>query len=359
MTRPNGLPQLRRNVDAPGTPIVFIHGIKGSLLEGPDGTVHWLTFGAVLGLRTPPLALPIQWKDDVQARDGVIATEPLAAVEVIPGLLRAKVYAPWLKAAASLGRPFYAFAYDWRRDNLENAAGLRACIEAVRARHGGQQIQLVAHSMGGIISLVVLNEHPDWFRHVLFAGVPFRGGIGFLEDMHVGPPTGRNRKLASPEVLFTCPASYTLFPLGRSDCLDADGSPLDLDFFDADSWVREGLGIFADRAAATPERLSFLRWAVGRGKAFRSLLVHRDQPYPPISVLASRAHPTMAIAMRNGPKAFRGWDLYSTERLPGDARVCFEHALPPEGFQYELTESALEHPSILNDSAVPEILRSV
>jgi len=356
-SRPS-LPHLQRNTEAEGTPIVFIHGIKGSKLVDTSGAVRWLTIGAALGVSNPDLRLPIRWENDVQETDGLRATEPLASVDLIPGLVGSKIYGPWLRTAESLGRPFYAFAYDWRRDNLENARHLEACVQAVRERHGVAQVQLVAHSMGGLISLVTLNERPDWFSHVLFAGVPFAGGVGFLEDMHVGLPTGRNRTINSPEMLFTCPASYTLYPLGRSDCIDEDGTPLEIDFFDPEDWVRFRMGILHDPGNATPERLAFLAWALGRARTFRSRLEHRDLVYPPITVLASRNRPTVAQAQRNGPSAVRGWDLQGTPKRPGDGRVCFEHALPPEGFRYDLVESELEHTDILNDERVPGLLRA-
>jgi pimeloyl-ACP methyl ester carboxylesterase len=354
---PDSLPLFRRNVERDGPPLVFIHGIKGSKLVDGDGRLRWLSASTALGLSTPDLRLPIRWKDGRQERDGLRPTEPLDAVEIIPGLLKSQVYGPWLRQAESLGRPLYGFAYDWRRDNQENLARFRECVSAVRARHGGSPVQLVAHSMGGVISLPLLIERPDWFLHVLFATIPFRGGIGFLEDMHAGLPTGRNRKVTSPEMLFTCPSAYTLYPIGRSDCLDSRGNPLPIDFFDPEQWVEHGMGIFADRAQATPDRMEFLRQALESARSLKLLHSFRDQAYPPITVLASRAHPTLRIAVKSGPQAVRGWDFRSHARHPGDGRVCYDHMLPPEGFEYEIVETQRAHSDVLNDPTVLDILR--
>jgi hypothetical protein len=52
----------------------------------------------------------------------------------------------------------------------------------------------------------------------------------------------------------------------------------------------------------------------------------------------------------------RGWDLNSASKKPGDARVCFEHALPPSGFRYDLVESTLGHGSILDEPQLAAVL---
>lgn len=352
----SALPRYRANENAAGVPLVFIHGIKGSTLVDARGRTRWLTAAIGLGLSTPDLSLPIRWENGRQAEDDLRATEPIGRVDVIPGLVGGSIYAPWLKNAAALGRPFYAFAYDWRRDNLESLDRFRACVSAVRDRHGGQPVQLVAHSMGGIISLPLLNEHPDWFRHALFAGVPFRGGIGFFEDMHVGLPTGRNMKITSPEMLFTCPSTYVLYPLGRSDCVDVRGEPLEIDLFEAKTWVENGMGIFADPALATAARIAHLENSLARAKELKARLEPTATTYPPITVLANRELPTLGRAMRNGPASVRGWDLTTPDRHPGDSRVCYDNMMPPDGFTYEVVHTALSHSDMLNDPRLPGLL---
>src|SRR5262249_31382025 len=99
-----------------GVPILFVHGVKGSTLVDPRGCVRYLTLAQALGLSTPTLALPLGRQGDAQERDGLAAGEILRAVGVPP--FGERVYGPVLTALEAAGRPFYAFAYDWRRDNL-------------------------------------------------------------------------------------------------------------------------------------------------------------------------------------------------------------------------------------------------
>src|SRR4051812_29249744 len=98
-------------------PTVFIHGIKGSVLEDAEGGTRWLTLAQALGLSTPELALPLAWdQDGNQKRDGLKATRPLDRVTFVPGLASADVYGKFIEA---MPEPFAAFAYDWRRENRE------------------------------------------------------------------------------------------------------------------------------------------------------------------------------------------------------------------------------------------------
>jgi len=187
-------------------PLVFIHGIKGGVLSDAQGVVHWLNVWQGLGLASTDLRLPLKWQGEVQERDGLVATEPLSAVAWH------EVYAPFLDWASASGRVFRPFAYDWRRDNQENADEFVKFLEKVSAENGGVRVQVAAHSMGGLIAFVVLNRRPDLFHSVLFAGVPFGSSISFLEDMHSGTSNGFNKRILNPQVLFTFVSPYSLFP---------------------------------------------------------------------------------------------------------------------------------------------------
>jgi len=135
----------------------------------------------------------------------------LSTVTVVPYLIGAVIYGPWLKKAQTLGRPAYEFSYDWRRSLLETAVKFEAYLKWISIKHHGVKIQVVAHSMGGMITLAVLNKCPELFNSVLFAGVPF-GGNCYLADMMVGETTGLNMKILDPSVIFTFTSYYSFFP---------------------------------------------------------------------------------------------------------------------------------------------------
>ena len=267
-------------------PLVFIPGRKGSGLSDPEGRCVWLNGLQALGLTTPDLRLPVHWENDVQKRDELRPTEPLRKV------LTKDIYAPFLDWAKASGRSLHAFAYDWRRDNLENTGKFVEFLQTVSEQHEGAKIQLVGHSMGGLISFVGLKRRPDLVHSALFAGVPFGPMISFLEDMHAGVPTGLNRRILSPQVMFTFVSVYCLFPTDEyeSALCDQQGKPIQNDWYSPGDWERRKLGIFAtlERADVSEAERIHLRNALARAQEFRSQICSKEDSfeYPPFAVLA-------------------------------------------------------------------------
>lgn len=346
-------------------PVVFIHGIKGARLAAPDGSIRWISALQALGLSTPSLALPMTWDpgtDGAQARDALTPNGILERIVFFPRLLAAEVYGPWLESAsARLGRPFHAFAYDWRRENLETVAELeRFLVE----KGGGRPAHVVSHSMGGLVTLALLNARPELFASVTFAGTPFPGGVGFLLDLHAGTRTGFNPWIVGPAVLATFPSVYSLFPDGgESPLLEADGrSPISVDLFAAADWRRLGLGLFAASPPGGPDAFeAFLSRALARAREFRRRLADPApgvaRTWPPTLAVLSRAHPTLDRVVRGGPRSVRGWDFETAPREPGDGRVAARNALPPARLAARIEETSREHVDLLNDPAVIEAIR--
>ena len=331
-------------------PLVFVPGFKGSALSDPAGRRRWLTAWQGLGLRSHDLRLPLEWQDDVQRRDHLLPPSPLRTVA------RQNVYAPFLDWAVTSGRRVCPFPYDWRRDQLETTDKFVEFLEGVSQRFGGEKVQIVGHSMGGLIGFVALNRRPDLVHSVLFAGVPFGPLTGFLEDMHAGTAVGLNRRILSPEVLFTFVSPYCLFSLTptESDLEDENGNNIVHNWYAAADWERHKLGIFGMRGPAeiTDEQRLHLRKALVRAGEFRSLFVRSNEKpfkYPPIAVLASDSRKTLSSVMRGGQHAVRGWNFRDATKELGDGRVPFQRALPPKGVPHEIYKTTREHGDLLND----------
>ncbi len=71
-------------------------------------------------------------------------------------------------------RPVYLFSYDWRKSNIDSAEKLAAFIDSIT--DGGKvKVDLIAHSMGGIVSSHYLREHDDRVDKYLSFGSPYEG----------------------------------------------------------------------------------------------------------------------------------------------------------------------------------------
>jgi pimeloyl-ACP methyl ester carboxylesterase len=347
-------------------PLVFIPGLSGSVLTDSSGQTQWLTAGQALHLQTSKLALPLRWDGDHQGEDGLRAVGILGTVRAVPYLFERRVYSPWVDFAANIKRrPLLVFAYDWRRDNGETVQHFEQFLESVKARYAGQRPMVVAHSMGGLITLALQNRRPDLIDRVVYVGVPFRGGIGYLDNMYLGTPTGLNGALLSPAVLFSLPSVYSFYPGGlpfESPMVAEDeaGQPLALNFFAAATWKENGFGPYAPQnrgwAQQSASEDAFLAKVLERALAFRQQLQPPPgQTYRPALVVSSQRHPTLARMRRIAPAAGEAvprWDFDGVAKQPGDDSVPYRDAMPPQPIPHAVVESDYTHSYLLNDPKV-------
>jgi pimeloyl-ACP methyl ester carboxylesterase len=333
------------------SPVVFIHGIKGAELRGPDGELFWLSTPQALGLSNADIALQTRFEPNgEQPRGPLKATAVMAQIDLIPHLVSVDVYGPFLEMGRDSGRTFLPFFYDWRRDNEETLLVYERFVEDAAKKSDTGKVSVISHSMGGLLTLALLNKRPELFESAVFAGVPFKGGIGFLADLHVGADTGLNGKIAGPEVLATFPSVFSLFPLENQALLDVNRNPVPFDFFRAEDWKRLKLGPYAEGRTPPPGYDAFLAGALAREKAFRErLVVKPGVVYPPVLIINSKAHPTLHKVVLGGRMAMAGVDFEAAPKEDGDGRVAFTTSLPPEGLKYEMFTTDEDHSGLLND----------
>ncbi len=147
--------------------LVFVPGVMGSLLHNETRSgVAWLdvrTRAALNRLRLDPAGVA-----DADANDRIkpfnvdYSYEPFASA-----ILR----------RADFGHR--TFAYDWRKMYSHSTSALRDLIVRMRAENGGQDVHVVAHSMGGLMLRATLMAHGD----ELF---PLLGRIAFVGTPHYG-----------------------------------------------------------------------------------------------------------------------------------------------------------------------------
>ena len=316
-------------------PVIFIHGFIGAKLRN-DRTSEgvWGRFAnAITRSQEDGLDLPIEAAEMKDNRDRLV---PYALYESVAGV---KFYGAMLDALRDTGGyrigdirdphpgdTGFVYVYDWRRDNVEAAAGLATAIHRVRTRLNAPQMRfdIVAHSMGGLIALYYLmyggvDVVSDGLEHdVTWAGAPNLGRIILLGTPLEGTMasfrvlnTGFSRSM-SVETIFTMPSIYQLLPSpGAPVLLDTEGRPLDVDLYDAQEWVKHRWSVFDGRGdgeerPGTPAagrvfdaRVRFLQRALDRARNFRAALSRGDVLDLPVPVHAfgSDCVPTLERAL--------------------------------------------------------------
>ena len=182
-------------------PVIFIPGMAASDLKEVEGLIHFPLWPTVQPAKIKTLTLnPAERQLQIIATD---ATRHYRLFEKYPDrYIQGEVYGPLLRALVQAGYPEYqvnqdpsrrtpagmdmgqlgnqpklfVFAYDWRHSNAEASKQLRAYIEVVQKFYPGTKVDLIAHSMGGLVARRYILDYPD--HHVdklITVGSPFLG----------------------------------------------------------------------------------------------------------------------------------------------------------------------------------------
>jgi pimeloyl-ACP methyl ester carboxylesterase len=180
--------------------VILLPGITGSVLANKAGKEVWAPSGGAVWRAITSFGNSIEdleLKSD-DADDGVTAPRLVPDVTLIPGLIKIDGYSRTERylidqLGLQAGRNYFAFPYDWRRDNRVIAKRLESSamdwLKAWRASSGNADAKLVliGHSMGGLVSRYFIECLGGWqvTRTLMTLGTPHRGSlsaVGFLEN---------------------------------------------------------------------------------------------------------------------------------------------------------------------------------
>lgn len=197
------------------TPLIFVPGIAGSeLYEKVSETQREKLFPSLSSTSIAKLSLHPAY----QPKPEVIATDVVRQIP-IPGTggnVPLNFYKPLLEHLTSQGgfkeydvngkpefrtegecdcytqapnRPsLFVFAYDWRRGNAENVAKLKDYIACIQKFYAGTKVNILAHSMGGLLARRYILDNPNE-HHVdkmITVGSPWLGAPKAIYTMETG-----------------------------------------------------------------------------------------------------------------------------------------------------------------------------
>jgi pimeloyl-ACP methyl ester carboxylesterase len=204
-------------------PVVVIPGIEGSQLCARSGDLLWGDRNSYEASRIGALRIPFgaNGKDSGIHPCGLITT-----VNIIPLFYQSDVYSSLLKTLHDLDytdQDIVVFDYDWRLSNFENAAKLRDFIDR-RLPNPTAQVDIAAHSMGGIIARIYIQTlgGENRVQNVIFLGTPHLGSAKVFKELKSGFdswPNALSGGLAEIQrTILSFPSTYQLLPTYDQCC---------------------------------------------------------------------------------------------------------------------------------------------
>jgi pimeloyl-ACP methyl ester carboxylesterase len=254
-------------------PLVVVAGILGSKLCTPTGEVVWGNGSSLSNFTRLQL--------NVDTPETLVPCGMIDKIEVFGPLYSIKAYTGLLNYLATLGfdkSNLHLFDYDWRQSNFDTAKKFKKFIED-RQKDGRLpgRFDIIAHSMGGIVTRIYLNENPAApVNKVVYFGTPFLGSANALGMLSEGWGSFSNWLAGGMDkirdVVISMPGFMELLPRYDGCCYmrKSNKSRRDIDVFDAEQW--KILNWLPDRIKSNPVNFAAFKKSLERSKDLTPLL---------------------------------------------------------------------------------------
>jgi pimeloyl-ACP methyl ester carboxylesterase len=338
---------------------VFLNGYRGGFLaDAATGEIAYISPGQGMSSGDRSLAFHFEGQRDFPRYGELKPTGPLTKLTAVPLLIEESPYVTFLEWGKAELPGFVPFAYDWRKDLRESGAAL---CDFLATLGPDRRVNLVGHSMGGLVILQCLRHGPaaatQGVKKVVFLGSPFHGGPGQFDDLLLGTPSARNTALISAEALLTFPSAWQLLAPTSDLFVDEAGRPVTLNLFLAQTWIDRRWGLFA--APEVRESAAYraqLEARIEAHRAFWAGFADEDGPAPPWKVMAVIGTGRDTTAKWRVLKDGRV-DLDNPVTADGDGMVLSSSAVPPKPIHATIVNTPADHGELVKDASVRHVVR--
>lgn len=199
---------LNNNAPPPRLPVIFIPGIGGSEMkasqdiiwsasDGHEGTyAHgyannekvWVNQNEAAKLGDDDYFDVLKLK-----ADGVTPEADLSLTGNLTSFGYPDIDSFFTGMGYAKGTNFFVFPYDWRKDVRTTKDSLDALIESAKIASGQSKVNLVVHSMGGLVARYFISDPSKAAKvnKLIELGVPHLGAVDATKALMYGKPLGR------------------------------------------------------------------------------------------------------------------------------------------------------------------------
>ncbi|KAI2843590.1 hypothetical protein CBS147321_6440 [Aspergillus niger] len=223
--------------------IVILGGYRGSVLRSakPPQRQLWVPMKVGLNLRKVDLEVGLNPEDEERMEETIIPSGVLSHVGPVDICRRLMKRLQKCPNAVNGDLRVHDYGYDWRLSPHLLAKRLVKFLEGLpcnspdtpREKRGAY---VIAHSLGGLITRHAVNQRPDLFAGVLYAGVP-QHCVNILGPLRNGDDVLLSSRVLTAQVNFTFRTSFALLPEdGHCFINKRTKEEYRVDFFSAQAW---------------------------------------------------------------------------------------------------------------------------
>jgi pimeloyl-ACP methyl ester carboxylesterase len=186
-------------------PIIIVPGITGSILtkDYGDGSELWPNIAKMA------LSPTDSFLNDLKLLQSGIpsSVRPVKIGDIIRSVASTDVFAGMITTLQhngyTEGTNLFVLPYDWRLSNTQNQSLLDDAIATALAKSGKSKVNIIAHSMGGLLVKDYIAQHPTApIDHLFYIGVPHLGAPKAFKTLMYGDSMGFDFSLGPIHIPF-------------------------------------------------------------------------------------------------------------------------------------------------------------
>ncbi|KAL3478196.1 hypothetical protein BJX99DRAFT_224787 [Aspergillus californicus] len=239
--------------------VVVMGGYRGSILRSakPPQRQVWVPMKVGLNLRKVDLEVGLTREDEERMEETIIPDGVLSHVGPVDICRRLLKRLQKCDNALRGDLRVHNYGYDWRLSPhllsqrlVHYLEGLPCNATDVPKHKRGAYV--IAHSLGGLITRHAVNQRPELFAGVVYAGVP-QHCVNILGPLRNGDDVLLSSRVLTAQVNFTFRTSFALLPEGGHCFIDKrTKEEYHVDFFDPKNWEEHRLSPCISPALPVP-----------------------------------------------------------------------------------------------------------
>ncbi|KAJ5872161.1 uncharacterized protein N7529_004514 [Penicillium soppii] len=242
-------PILNEAMDELTGDVVILGGYRGSILRSakPPHRQLWVPMKVGLNLRKVDLEVGLDPEDEERMEETIIPSGVLSHVGPVDVCRRLMKRLRKSDNALRGDLRVHDYGYDWRLSPELLSRRLITFLESLPCNQQSSSGEprrgatVIAHSLGGLITRHAVNERPDLFAGVVYAGVP-QHCVNILGPLRNGDDVLLSSRVLTAQVNFTFRTSFALLPEDGHCFIDKQSKKeFRIDFFDPKTWEEHRL----------------------------------------------------------------------------------------------------------------------